>query len=49
MSTGERIRLPVRTETIVVPDTSEFSFHTRFESNMTEVSLQCALADIETT
>lgn len=49
MTTGERIRLPVQTETIVVPDTSEFSFHTRFESNMSEVSLPCALADVETT
>ena len=51
VSTNDRIRLPVQTETgsfpllplelmtVVVTDTSEFNFHTRFESNMTEVEL----------
>jgi hypothetical protein len=53
VSTGERVRLPVQTETgilflqqiydfcltssAVVYNTSEFGFHTRFETNMTEV------------
>lgn len=51
VNTNDRIRLPVQTETgsfpllplglmtVVVTDTSEFNFHTRFESNMTEAEL----------